>query len=81
VKIAGALYPVVTLLVITSTANHFVLDAAGGVGALTVAFGIQRLLFGRSAFAVPEVEPVQPDLALVQHPSSDLGIGLADGCK
>jgi hypothetical protein len=53
VRVAGALYPVVTCLVIMGTANHFILDAAGGVVALMIGFGIQRLLTGRPAFGPP----------------------------
>uniref|UniRef100_A0AAU3H1F7 Phosphatase PAP2 family protein n=1 Tax=Streptomyces sp. NBC_01401 TaxID=2903854 RepID=A0AAU3H1F7_9ACTN len=37
-RILGALYPVATLIVIVSTANHFWLDAVGGMACL--AFGI-----------------------------------------
>jgi hypothetical protein len=52
-KLLGALYPVATCLVIMSTANHYILDAAGGVVALALGFGVQRLLTGRPAFAAP----------------------------
>lgn len=54
VRILGALYPVATFLVIMGTANHFVLDALGGVVALALGFAIQRLLSGRAAFALPD---------------------------
>src|SRR4051812_44326425 len=53
VKVLGVLYPVVTCLVIMATANHYILDAAGGVVALMLGFGVQRLLHGRPAFADP----------------------------
>ena len=46
----GLLYPVVTFFVIIGTANHFVLDAIGGVVVLTLGFAIQRLLTGRKAY-------------------------------
>lgn len=52
-RVLGAIYPVVTLLVILATANHFVLDAVGGVAALAVGFGVQRLLSGRPALTGP----------------------------
>jgi PAP2 superfamily len=58
VKVLGALYPVVTCLVIMATANHYILDAAGGVVALMLGFGVQRLLYGRPAFADPELDLV-----------------------
>ncbi len=54
-KILGALYPVATCLVIMGTANHYILDAAGGVVTLMLGFGVQRLLSGRPAFARPEL--------------------------
>ena len=53
VKVLGALYPVATCLVIMATANHYILDAAGGVVALMLGFGVQRFLHGRPAFADP----------------------------
>jgi PAP2 superfamily len=49
----GLLYPVATLFVILGTANHFVLDAVGGVVVLTLGFLIQRALTGRPAYAPP----------------------------
>ncbi|WP_399128171.1 phosphatase PAP2 family protein [Actinacidiphila sp. ITFR-21] len=47
VRIAGALYPVVTLVVIVSTGNHFWMDAVGGAVCLAVGFTAMRLLYGR----------------------------------
>jgi hypothetical protein len=49
----GVAYPVVTVFVILGTANHFVLDAVGGLLVLTCAFGVERVLFGRPAFESP----------------------------
>jgi hypothetical protein len=57
VKVAGALYPVGTFLVIVATANHYVLDAVGGVAVLAIGFAVQRLLSGRPAFADPRAVP------------------------
>ena len=54
VRIAGLCYPAVTLLVIVGTANHFLLDAVGGVVALSIGFAIQRLIFGRPAYTPVE---------------------------
>jgi hypothetical protein len=54
-KVLGALYPAVTCLVIMSTANHYILDAAGGVVVLMLGFAVQRLLTGRPAFAPPPI--------------------------
>lgn len=53
VRVLGALYPCATLFVILGTANHFLLDAVGGVIALMAGFLVQRALSGRSAFAAP----------------------------
>jgi hypothetical protein len=53
VRVLGALYPLATLFVIVGTANHFLLDAVGGVLALALGFGVQRLMSGRPAFAAP----------------------------
>ena len=64
VRVLGALYPVVTCLVIMSTANHYILDAAGGVVTLMIGFGIQRLLSGRPAFASPPPTPAPATAAV-----------------
>jgi len=40
VKALGALYPVTTLVVIVSTANHFWLDAVGGTACLAFGFAV-----------------------------------------
>jgi hypothetical protein len=50
VKALGVLYPVATLTVIVGTANHYFLDAAGGLVALGLAFCLSRVLNGRWAF-------------------------------
>ena len=51
VRTLGVLYPLVTLLVITATANHYVLDAVGGWVTLALGFGLQMLLHGRPVSA------------------------------
>lgn len=57
VKVAGALYPVMTLVVIVATANHFVLDAVVGWLILAVGFAGQHLLNGRPAFGTDRFIP------------------------
>ena len=52
-KVAGVAYPLITLFVILGTANHFLLDAVGGLFVLGLAFGIERVVFGRPAFESP----------------------------
>ncbi|MFJ6791848.1 phosphatase PAP2 family protein [Streptomyces angustmyceticus] len=46
VKALGLLYPATTLLVIVSTANHFWLDAIGGVLCLSFGVGVASVWFG-----------------------------------
>jgi hypothetical protein len=61
VKWGALLYPVFTFTVIIATANHFVLDAIGGLITITIGFGLQRLLQGRPAYRLPIlVEPDKP---------------------
>ena len=50
VRLLGLLYPVATLLVIVGTANHFVIDAVGGLVVFLVGCLIQYLLSGHSAY-------------------------------
>lgn len=53
----GALYPLMTAFVVMATANHYLLDAVGGVLAVVVGFAAQRwaarLREGRGAAAEP----------------------------
>lgn len=53
VRVLGVLYPVTTLLVIVSTANHFWLDAVGGLICLAFGFGLSRVLYGRLPYELP----------------------------
>jgi PAP2 superfamily len=53
VRVLGMLYPAATLLVIISTANHFWLDAVGGVVCLAVGFGVSYLVYGRFTYRLP----------------------------
>ncbi|WP_127360156.1 phosphatase PAP2 family protein [Actinacidiphila soli] len=58
VKVLGLLYPVVTLLVIVSTANHFWLDAFGGALCLSVGFAVSWAVYGGFAYRLPSRVPV-----------------------
>jgi hypothetical protein len=51
VKVLGIAYPFATFAVIISTANHYVLDAVGGLVVLGLGFLVQRLLQGHAVFA------------------------------
>ncbi|RMI38438.1 phosphatase PAP2 family protein [Streptomyces triticirhizae] len=57
IKLLGALYPVATLLVIVATANHFWLDAVGGLVCLGVGYLVSRLWFGRLCYRLPREVP------------------------
>ncbi len=46
-KALAALYPVVTLLAVVVTANHYFLDAVGGALTLLAGYGIARAMRGR----------------------------------
>lgn len=53
VKALGIAYPIITLLVIEGTANHYLLDAFGGLVALALGFAVQWL-FTRAGPFTPE---------------------------
>jgi hypothetical protein len=57
VKILGIAYPFATFAVIIGTANHYVLDAAGGLVVLGLGFLFQRILQGRPAISAPAPAP------------------------
>jgi hypothetical protein len=64
VKTLGVLYPLATLTVIISTANHFWLDAIGGVLCLAVGFGVSYAVYGRLTYRLPQhVAPATADRA------------------
>lgn len=53
VRVLGLLYPALTLVVIVATANHFWLDAVGGVLCLAFGYGVARLWYGSGPYALP----------------------------
>ncbi|WP_051794992.1 phosphatase PAP2 family protein [Streptomyces sp. NRRL S-87] len=55
-KVLGLLYPVATLVVIVATANHFWLDAVGGMLCLAFGFGVSLAWYG----SLPHRLPKQP---------------------
>jgi hypothetical protein len=65
VRVLGLLYPATTLLVIVSTANHFWLDAVGGVLCLSFGFAVARIVYGAVPHRLPRVvaEPVGDPVA------------------
>ncbi|WP_369237619.1 phosphatase PAP2 family protein [Streptomyces sp. R21] len=52
-RILGLLYPVATLMVIVATANHFWLDAVGGILCLAFGYTMARLWYGSLPYALP----------------------------
>lgn len=52
-KALGVLYPTLTLLVIVATANHFWLDAVGGLVCLAFGFLVAWAWFGRLCYRLP----------------------------
>ncbi|MDT3723365.1 phosphatase PAP2 family protein [Streptomyces sp. DSM 41972] len=57
VRVLGLVYPVLTLVVIVATANHFWLDAVGGALCLAVGYGVARAWYGRRPSALPRHLP------------------------
>ncbi|MFJ9947637.1 phosphatase PAP2 family protein [Kitasatospora sp. NPDC091207] len=55
VRALGLLYPVATLVVIVSTANHFWMDAVGGVVCLAVGFVAARLIYHVWVYRLPKI--------------------------
>ena len=72
VRVLGLAYPFGTLVVIIGTANHFILDAVGGVLVLGLGFGVQYLLSGRGAFVAPVDAP---DFGMPEHSVPGLRAG------
>jgi hypothetical protein len=60
VRVLGVLYPLMTLIVIMATGNHFILDAVGGWITLAAGFGVQRVVNARSAYRFPRYTPDDP---------------------
>ena len=57
VRVLGLVYPAATLVVIVATANHFWLDAVGGVLCLAFGYGIALVWYGRRPYALPRQVP------------------------
>ncbi|MEW2284344.1 phosphatase PAP2 family protein [Streptomyces sp. NPDC047841] len=59
VRVLGLLYPATTLLVIVATANHFWLDAVGGVLCLAFGFSVARAWYGSLPHTLPRRVPAR----------------------
>ncbi|MEV6617257.1 phosphatase PAP2 family protein [Streptomyces sp. NPDC051051] len=60
VRVLGLLYPVATLVVIVATANHFWLDAVGGIVCLVFGYAVARVWYGALPHALPRHPPPGP---------------------
>ncbi|MFD7163099.1 phosphatase PAP2 family protein [Streptomyces violascens] len=68
-KILGLLYPTATLVVIVSTANHFWLDAVGGLLCLTFGFLASRTWYGALPHQLPKLIDPKPKRRVPGQPS------------
>jgi len=59
VRVLGLLYPAATLTVIVATANHFWLDAVGGLLCLAFGFTVARVCYGALPYALPRAVAVR----------------------
>ncbi|GAA1954060.1 phosphatase PAP2 family protein [Catenulispora subtropica] len=75
VKILGIAYPFATFAVILGTANHYVLDAVGGLVVLTLGFLVQRILQGRPVFAPAPVVTGEGGVTVPKQPDGSGGSG------
>ncbi|GAA1104264.1 MULTISPECIES: phosphatase PAP2 family protein [Kitasatospora] len=77
VRVLGLLYPAATLVVIVSTANHFWMDAVGGVLCLAVGFLAARLLYHVWAYQLPRVPggPRPQPVTVPVHWTTPVGAG------
>ncbi|WEH42162.1 phosphatase PAP2 family protein [Streptomyces sp. AM 2-1-1] len=63
VRVLGLLYPCATLVVIVATANHFWLDAVGGMVCLGFGFAVAYVVYGTLPHRLPRrVEPPRTPL-------------------
>jgi hypothetical protein len=67
IKVLAACYPICTVIVILGTANHFILDAVGGVVALACGL-VAAMVIGRTAAGVRGLAPFLLTGRPGQHP-------------
>ena len=68
-KVVGVSYPLLTLLAITITGNHFFLDAVGGVGVILLSYLLYEILIRSKK----RFNKTMPDIgAVFQYRGSDL---------
>ncbi|MFF0426728.1 MULTISPECIES: phosphatase PAP2 family protein [unclassified Streptomyces] len=73
-RILGLLYPAATLVVIVSTANHFWMDAVGGMVCLAFGFSVSYFWYGSRPHRLPQlVEPAASTPQRSGPPPADAG--------
>ncbi|WP_245984483.1 phosphatase PAP2 family protein [Streptomyces tateyamensis] len=77
VRALGLLYPAATLVVIVSTANHYWMDAVGGLACLGVGFLATRLVYHRWAYQFPQI-PASWQTHLPEQRLTAVGAGHRD---
>ncbi|MFI1591459.1 phosphatase PAP2 family protein [Streptomyces halstedii] len=58
-RVLGLLYPTVTLVVIVATANHFWLDAVGGMVCLAFGYAVSYVWYGSLPHRLPRTVPAR----------------------
>ncbi|MET8676407.1 phosphatase PAP2 family protein [Streptomyces sp. NPDC004647] len=61
-KVLGLAYPALTLVVIVATANHFWLDAVGGLMCLSFGFALSYAWYGTMCYWLPRKVAVKQDM-------------------
>ncbi|MFE1443206.1 phosphatase PAP2 family protein [Streptomyces sp. NPDC058739] len=67
-KVLGLLYPALTLVVIVATANHFWLDAVGGILCLAFGYLVARLWYGALPHSLPRLVPPKGEQRIPAKP-------------
>ncbi|MEU6709513.1 phosphatase PAP2 family protein [Streptomyces wuyuanensis] len=80
-KILGLLYPTLTLVVIVATANHFWLDAVGGLLCLGFGYGLSYVWYGSLPHRLPRQvpDPVRGGTVLTAWPNTGRGANTRHG--
>ncbi|WSL80622.1 phosphatase PAP2 family protein [Kitasatospora sp. NBC_01266] len=76
VRALGLIYPLFTLSVIISTANHYWMDAVGGLICLAFGFAVTRLIYHRWAYQFPQIPASwQAQAAVPEQRPTPVGVG------
>lgn len=78
-RILGLLYPAATLVVIVATANHFWLDAVGGMLCLAFGFAVVRLWYGSLPHRLPRHAAAESPASRTKPPATSPAVGSGAG--